>query len=50
MEITQKNRELIMKIQELDALKHKYEEAISTVEPISTMTSKVVAELSIFIT
>jgi hypothetical protein len=40
-DIAQKNRELLQKIQEVDALKQKYEEAIASVDPITTATSKV---------
>lgn len=40
IDIAMKNRELIDKIQQVDALKMKYEDAIANVEPIKT-SSKV---------
>jgi len=39
-EIAKKNRELMEKLQQMDILKAKYEEAINNVEPIKT-SSKV---------
>jgi len=43
VDITKKNKELIEKIQEVDALKAKYQEALTNVNPITTSTtSKVI--------
>ena len=42
VDITKKNKELIEKIQEVDALKYKYQDALANVNPMSTTsTSKV---------
>jgi len=46
MEITMRNKELIEKIQEVDALKMKYEEALANVEPMTLTTSKVITRTS----
>jgi len=48
IDITKKNKELIEKIQEVDALKAKYQEALANVNPITTSTtSKVITRVSL---
>jgi len=47
-DITKKNKELIEKIQEVDALKARYQEALNNVNPITTSTtSKVITRVSL---
>ena len=40
-ELARRNRELIAKIQEVDDLKTQYEEALGSIDPIATGTSRV---------
>ena len=45
MELTKKNRELVSKIEELEMLKNKYEEALAKLEDLNTsLISKLMAE------
>jgi len=45
-EITKKNKELIERIQEVDVLKMKYEEALTNMEPITMTGSKIITRTS----
>jgi len=46
-DLTKKHKELVRKIQEVDDLKRRYEEALGELDPVTTSTSRIVTRISV---